>query len=53
MKTFSERKGLKKVTETIQVDSMSDELRNSLWNVLHLFFWNTKGFLYTDCLVLI
>lgn len=48
MKTFSERKGIKSVSQVIQVDSMSTELRNSLWNVLHLFFWNTEDFLYTD-----
>ena len=34
MKKFSERKGLKPVSEIIQVDSMTAELRNSLWNVL-------------------
>ena len=34
MKTFSERKGFKPVSETIQIDSMNEALRNSLWNAL-------------------
>lgn len=46
MKTFSQRKGLKPVVEVAQVGSMSDELRNSLWNALDTAFWSTDGFLY-------
>ena len=46
MKTFSERKGLKPVSETIQIDSMTMELRNSLWNALDITFWSKKGFIY-------
>jgi len=46
MKTFSERKGLKPVAETIQIDSMSDALRNSLWNVLDVSLWSTENFIY-------
>ncbi|HLW00979.1 MAG TPA: hypothetical protein VKT82_20130 [Ktedonobacterales bacterium] len=34
--TFSERMGLKQ--RVIQVDSMDDDLRNSLWNVLIVYF---------------
>jgi len=33
-KTFSQRRGLKPISEIIQIDSMNDALRNSLWNVL-------------------
>ncbi|MBN3898814.1 MAG: hypothetical protein HWQ41_27150 [Nostoc sp. NOS(2021)] len=33
-KTFSQRRGLKPISEIIQIDSMNDDLRNSLWNVL-------------------
>ncbi len=31
---FSQRKGYKPVSETIQIDSISPQLRNSLWNIL-------------------
>lgn len=31
---FSQRKGFKPVLETIQVDGMNDDLRNSIWNIL-------------------
>ena len=48
MKTFSQRKGLKPVPETIQIDSMNSELRNSLWNALDLVFWSKADFLYSD-----
>jgi len=34
MKQFSHRKGYKTVSETLQVESMSSELRVSLWNFL-------------------
>ena len=43
---FSERKGYKAVAHVIQKERMNDELRNSLWNVLELFVWQTDGFLY-------
>lgn len=46
MKTFSERKGLKSVTETVQTNSMSAELRNSLWNALDIAIWSADGFLF-------
>ena len=46
MKTFSERKGLKPVSEIIQIDSMTEELRNSLWNVLDVALWSTDNFIY-------
>ena len=34
---FSERYGFKPVKDIIQVESMDGDLRNSLWNVLHLY----------------
>ncbi|MBN3875588.1 MULTISPECIES: AbiJ-NTD4 domain-containing protein [unclassified Nostoc] len=37
-KTFSQRRGLKPISEIIQIDSMNDDLRNSLWNVLSANF---------------
>lgn len=49
-KRFSERKGFKPVSEIIQVDNISKELRNSLWNVLSesflLNYSNMKYSLY-------
>lgn len=45
MKIFSQRKGLKPLTEMIQSDSMSEELRNSLWNALDVALWSTENYL--------
>ena len=36
---FSERHKLKPVRDAIQIDSMDDELRNSLWSALQLCVW--------------
>jgi hypothetical protein len=41
MELFSQRKGFKPAKSVIQVDSMDNELRNSLWNALTLFYWDT------------
>jgi hypothetical protein len=46
MKSFSQRKGIKPVVEVTQVGTMSDELRNSLWNALDAAFWSADGFVY-------
>ena len=35
---FSERTGIVESPKTIQVDSMNDELRNSLWNFLYTLY---------------
>ena len=43
---FSERKGLTKARTEIQSGEMSDELRASLWNVLHLQGWGKPGFTF-------
>lgn len=44
--TFSDRMGLTAPDTTLQVESMSSSLRNSLWNVLDHLFWSAPGFLY-------
>ena len=46
MKSFSQRKGHKATPDVIQVISISEELRNSLWNVLDIFLWSTDGYVY-------
>lgn len=46
MKSFSERKGLKPVRQTIHIDGMTEELRNSLWNALHLAVWESEDFMH-------
>lgn len=46
MKRFSQRKNFNPISTIIQVDGMNDELRNSLWNVLDQFLWQTDGFLH-------
>jgi len=48
MKRFSQRKGFKPVSETIQVDGMNSELRNSLWNILDVFIFQTDGYLHVQ-----
>jgi hypothetical protein len=40
MSLFSQRKGFKPIKTVMQVDSMDDELRNGLWNVLTISYWN-------------
>ena len=45
MPRFSERIGASKPVESLQVDSMSDALRNSLWNLLvDLYERDTMGY---------
>lgn len=43
---FSERIGISKPNITIQASGMNDTLRNSLWNVLHMFIFDQPYFLY-------
>lgn len=38
MESFSRRMGIKP-EKAIQIESMDDDLKNSLWNVLHSIFW--------------
>lgn len=40
MTSFSQRKGLKPIKSILQVDSMDDDLRNSLWNALSMYYWS-------------
>jgi len=40
---FSQREGIKPGKSVIQINSMDDDLRNSLWNALALCFWNHIG----------
>lgn len=42
---FSQRKGYKSVSQLIQKDGISEELRNTIWNILDLFVWSSKNFL--------
>jgi hypothetical protein len=42
MKSFSERKGLKKVRTEMQVNSIDGALRTRLWNVLDYFYWKNR-----------
>jgi DNA-binding transcriptional ArsR family regulator len=44
MQSFSERKGIAPPRQVIQTDGMTDELRNSLWNALHLAVWESEDF---------
>lgn len=47
MKTFSQRKGLKPISEIIQTTSMNEDLRNSIWNALDFAIWSKPNFLYS------
>ena len=46
MQSFSERKGIVPQRQTIQTDGMTEELRNSLWNALHLAVWKSANFMH-------
>jgi AbiJ N-terminal domain 4 len=46
MKSFSQRKGIVKVEEVIQLNRMNESLRNSLWNALDVGVWSTDNFMY-------
>ena len=38
---FSQRQGIVSVEKAIQRESMDDELKNSLWSQLQIFYWDT------------
>jgi len=40
MVSFSQRMGFEPVKKTIQIDSINDDLRNGLWNVLCIYIWD-------------
>ena len=42
---FSQRRGLENVREAMQVGSMDDDLRVSLWNVVHTVIWEHDDYL--------
>ena len=48
MSTFSERVGLKIPSTVVQVNSVSEELRTTLWNALDLHFWSKDGYVYRE-----
>lgn len=48
MKSFSERKGLKQLSNIIHTNDMPDELRNSLWNALDINIWSSDDFMRTQ-----
>jgi hypothetical protein len=48
MKSFSERKGIVSPSETFQVSSMNEELRNSIWNVFDLNVWGSERFMWAN-----
>lgn len=39
MALFSQRQGIKPIKDTIQKDSIDQDLRNGLWDALHMFYW--------------
>lgn len=41
---FSQRMGFEPVKSVIQADGINDELRHSIWNVLDLHIWTSRGF---------
>jgi hypothetical protein len=45
---FSERYGYKTARETIQIDSISQELRNSLWSLLKIHVWDHVWYSRSD-----
>lgn len=45
---FSERQGIRPLKKIVQIDSMDDDLRNRLWNVLTKYEWPVRGGYYDD-----
>lgn len=45
---FSERMGIVERSTLLQLNSMNDELRNSIWNVLEDRIWSTHDFVYSQ-----
>lgn len=43
MRRFSQRYGFKPVKDQLQGNSMDKDLRNSLWNALHIIYWEDVG----------
>lgn len=45
---FSERMGFKKVSDVLQIEGVSDNLKNSIWNLLDEKIWSKSEFKYSD-----
>jgi hypothetical protein len=45
--TFSQRRGLHSSPSRLEPNQMTEELRASLWNALHLSLWDAPGFIRT------
>ena len=41
MELFSQKYGYKPVKSIMQVESIDEDLRNSLWNAVHIFYWES------------
>ena len=41
---FSQRKGYKPISNTIQKEDMDEPLRHGLWDALHLTFWDKEEY---------
>ncbi|MDG2989450.1 hypothetical protein L3556_00670 [Candidatus Synechococcus calcipolaris G9] len=46
MPSFSERLGITPIKSVIQIDSIDDNLRNSLWNAVNIFYLNKINAFY-------
>jgi len=46
--SFSQRMGFEPIKKEIQIDSMDDDLRNGLWNVLTIVYWGNFEKYYSD-----
>ena len=42
MELFSQKYGFKPVKNIVQIESMDDDLRNSLWNAVHIFYLSSS-----------
>lgn len=40
MESFSQGQGIKPMKSIVQIDSMDNDLRDSLWNALTIYYWN-------------
>ena len=41
---FSDRIGITKPRDSIQIESMDDALKNGLWNILCKYYWDVVGY---------
>lgn len=46
--TFSQRLGIKPKPTLLQIDAMSDELRNTLWSYFDMIKWQEDGYLWSQ-----